>query len=121
VPILIGIGMWTIPTTHAFVPSAGLDPFGMMTTVKVLPAAQYDDYSVGLAGNGDARRLPGPLFSAGNGVRRESLLLDWQKEVKHAHHHAHHHAHGNHRRGVDRYDVTGSSRQRGSYLSLSLR
>jgi len=46
VPILIGIGMWTIPTTHAFVPSAGLDPFGMMTTVKVLPAAQYDDYSV---------------------------------------------------------------------------
>jgi hypothetical protein len=44
--ILIGLGMWTIPTTHAFVPSAGLDPFGMMTTVKVLPAAQYDDYSV---------------------------------------------------------------------------
>ncbi len=46
VPVLIGLGMWTIPTTHAFVPSAGLDPFGMMTTVKVLPAAQYDDYSV---------------------------------------------------------------------------
>ncbi|MFY9900526.1 MAG: hypothetical protein WBG18_19860 [Xanthobacteraceae bacterium] len=44
--ILIGLVMWTIPTTHAFVPSAGLDAFGMMTTVKVLPAAQYDDYSV---------------------------------------------------------------------------
>jgi hypothetical protein len=44
--ILIGLGIWTIPTTHAFVPSAGLDPFGMMTTVKVLPAAQYVDDSV---------------------------------------------------------------------------
>jgi hypothetical protein len=44
--ILIGLGMWTIPTTHAFVTFARLDPFGMMTSVKVLPTAQYDDYSV---------------------------------------------------------------------------
>ena len=50
--ILIGVGMWTIPTTHVFVPSAGLDPLGTldplgkMTTVKVMPVAQYDDYAL---------------------------------------------------------------------------
>ncbi|MGB6287791.1 MAG: hypothetical protein WBG18_25800 [Xanthobacteraceae bacterium] len=50
--ILIGLGMWTIPTTLVFVPSAGLDPLGTldwlgtMTTVKGLPAEQYDDYAL---------------------------------------------------------------------------
>jgi hypothetical protein len=44
--ILIGLGIWTVPTTHALVPSPGVNPFGMMTTAKALPAAHYDDYSV---------------------------------------------------------------------------
>ena len=44
--ILIGLGIWTVPTTHAFVPSAGIDPSAMMTTIKGLPASHYDDYSV---------------------------------------------------------------------------
>jgi len=44
--ILIGLGIWTVPTTHAFVPSAGNDPSAMMTTITGLPASHYDDYSV---------------------------------------------------------------------------
>ena len=44
--ILIGLGMWTVPTSHAFVPSAGNDPLGMMATITGLPAAHFDDYSV---------------------------------------------------------------------------
>jgi hypothetical protein len=44
--ILIGLATWTVPTSHAFAPSSGVDPFGMMTTVTALPVAHYDDYSV---------------------------------------------------------------------------
>ena len=44
--ILIGLGMWTVPTTQAFVPSVGIDPTGMMATAKNLPTSHYDDYSV---------------------------------------------------------------------------
>ena len=44
--ILIGLATWTIPTSHAFTPSVGIDPFGMMTTATALPIAHYDDYSV---------------------------------------------------------------------------
>jgi hypothetical protein len=44
--ILVGLAIWTIPTTNAFTSSAGVDPFGMMTTVTALPVAHYDDYSV---------------------------------------------------------------------------
>ena len=44
--ILIGLATWTVPTSHAFTPSSGVDPFGMMTTVTALPVAHYDDYSV---------------------------------------------------------------------------
>jgi hypothetical protein len=44
--ILIGLATWTIPTSSAFTSPAGVDPFGMMTTVTALPVAHYDDYSV---------------------------------------------------------------------------
>jgi hypothetical protein len=44
--ILIGRATWTIPTSHAFTPSVGVDPFGMMTTATALPVAHYDDYSL---------------------------------------------------------------------------
>jgi hypothetical protein len=44
--ILIGLATWTIPTSNAFAPSAGVDPFGMMTTLTAQPVAHYDDYSV---------------------------------------------------------------------------
>jgi hypothetical protein len=44
--ILIGLATWTIPTSSAFTSSAGVDPFGMMTTATALPVAHYDDYSV---------------------------------------------------------------------------
>jgi hypothetical protein len=44
--ILIGLATWTVPTSNAFTSSAGVDPFGMMTTATALPAAHYDDYSV---------------------------------------------------------------------------
>ncbi|MGB9391920.1 MAG: hypothetical protein WCB70_18310 [Xanthobacteraceae bacterium] len=43
---LIGLTTWTVPTSHAFTPSSGVDPFGMMTTITALPVAHYDDYSV---------------------------------------------------------------------------
>ena len=44
--ILIGLGMWTVPSTHAFVPSAGIDPIAMMSTITGLPVSHYDDYSL---------------------------------------------------------------------------
>jgi hypothetical protein len=44
--ILIGLAAWTIPTSHAFTSSAGVDPFGIMTTTTALPVVHYDDYSV---------------------------------------------------------------------------
>ena len=44
--ILIGLGMWTVPSTRAFVPSAGIDPTAMMSTITGLPVSHYDDYSV---------------------------------------------------------------------------
>jgi hypothetical protein len=44
--ILIGLATWTIPTSSAFTASAGIDPFGMMTTATALPVAHYDDYSL---------------------------------------------------------------------------
>jgi hypothetical protein len=44
--ILIGLATWTVPTSHAFTPSSGVDPLGMTTTVTTLPVAHYDDYSV---------------------------------------------------------------------------
>jgi hypothetical protein len=44
--ILIGLGIWTVPTTHAFVPNAGIDPAGMMVAAKNLPTSHFDDYSL---------------------------------------------------------------------------
>lgn len=44
--ILIGLGIWTVPSTRAFAPSAGIDPTAMMSTVTGLPVTHYDDYSV---------------------------------------------------------------------------
>ena len=44
--ILIGLGLWTVPSTQAFVPSAGIDPAAMMSTTTGLPVSHYDDYSV---------------------------------------------------------------------------
>jgi hypothetical protein len=44
--VLIGLATWTVPTTQAFVGSAGIDPSAMMSTAKDLPASHYDDYSV---------------------------------------------------------------------------
>jgi hypothetical protein len=44
--VLIGLGTLTVPTTQALVAAPGIDPSGMMTTGKNLPASHYDDYSV---------------------------------------------------------------------------
>jgi hypothetical protein len=44
--ILLGLGIWTVPTTSAFVANTGIDPSAMMITAKGLPTAHYDDYSV---------------------------------------------------------------------------
>jgi hypothetical protein len=44
--VLIGLATWRVPTTQAFVGSAGIDPSAMMSTAKDLPASHYDDYSV---------------------------------------------------------------------------
>ena len=44
--ILIGLQTWTVPTTHAFVAVAGINPSEMMTTAKNLPTSHYDDYFV---------------------------------------------------------------------------
>ena len=44
--ILIGLGLWTVPTTQAFVPSIGIDPLTMMSTATNLPTSQYVDYSL---------------------------------------------------------------------------
>ena len=44
--ILIGLGMWSVPSTQAFVPSTGIDPSAMMSTITGLPVSHYDDYSV---------------------------------------------------------------------------
>ena len=44
--ILIGLATWTVPTTQAFVASAGVDPLGMMITARDLPTSHFDDYSV---------------------------------------------------------------------------
>ena len=37
--ILIGLGMWSVPSTQAFVPSAGIDPTAMMSTITGLPVS----------------------------------------------------------------------------------
>ena len=44
--ILIGLGVWTIPTTQAFVPTVGIDPAAMMGAATKLQTSHYDDYSV---------------------------------------------------------------------------
>ena len=44
--ILIGLGVWTIPTTRAFVPTVGIDTAALMGAATNLPTAHYDDYSV---------------------------------------------------------------------------
>jgi hypothetical protein len=44
--ILIGLGIWTVPTTHAFVPNVGIDPAGMMAVAKDLPTSHFHDYSL---------------------------------------------------------------------------
>jgi len=44
--ILIGVGVWTVSTTHTLAATAAIDPSGMMTNAKDLPTSQYDDYSV---------------------------------------------------------------------------
>ena len=44
--ILIGLGVWTIPTTQAFVPAVGIDTAAMMGAATNLPTYHYDDYSV---------------------------------------------------------------------------
>jgi hypothetical protein len=44
--ILVGLGMWNVPSTQAFVPSAGIDPIAMMSTSTGLPVSHYDDYSL---------------------------------------------------------------------------
>jgi hypothetical protein len=44
--ILIGLATWTVPTTQAFVGSAGVDPSAMMITATDLPISHYDDYSL---------------------------------------------------------------------------
>jgi hypothetical protein len=44
--ILIGVGVWTVSTTHTLAATAGIDPSGMMANAKDLPTSHYDDYSV---------------------------------------------------------------------------
>ena len=44
--ILIGLGLWTVPNTQAFVPSIGIDPLTMMSTATNLPTSHYVDYSL---------------------------------------------------------------------------
>jgi hypothetical protein len=44
--ILIGLGLWTVPTTQAFVPTVGVDPTAMMSTATNLPTSHYVDYSL---------------------------------------------------------------------------
>jgi len=44
--ILIGLGLWSVPTTQAFVPSIGIDPLTMMSTATNLPTSHYVDYSL---------------------------------------------------------------------------
>ena len=44
--ILIGLGLWTVPTTQAFVPSIGIGPLTMMSTATNLPTSHYVDYSL---------------------------------------------------------------------------
>jgi|307.fasta_scaffold1753926_1 hypothetical protein len=44
--ILIGLGLWTVPTTQALVPSIGIDPLTMMSTATNLPTSHYVDYSL---------------------------------------------------------------------------
>jgi hypothetical protein len=44
--ILIGLGVWTVPTSRAFVSTVGVDPAAMMSAATNLPTSHYDDYSV---------------------------------------------------------------------------
>jgi len=44
--ILIALGMWTVPSTQALVPSVGIDPTAMTSTITGLPVSHYDDYSL---------------------------------------------------------------------------
>jgi len=44
--ILIGLRLWTVPTTQALVPSIGIDPLTMMSTATNLPTSHYVDYSL---------------------------------------------------------------------------
>ena len=44
--ILIGLGLWTVPTTQAFVPTVNVDPMAMMSTATNLPTSHYVDYSL---------------------------------------------------------------------------
>jgi hypothetical protein len=44
--ILIGLGLWTVPTTQAFAPTVGVDPMAMMSTATNLPTSHYVDYSL---------------------------------------------------------------------------
>ena len=41
--ILIGLGLWTVSTTQAFVPTVGVDPMAMMSTATNLPTSHYVD------------------------------------------------------------------------------
>jgi hypothetical protein len=43
--VLIGVGVWTVPTTRTLAGGMGIDPSGM-TSAKDLPTSHYDDYSV---------------------------------------------------------------------------
>jgi hypothetical protein len=44
--ILIGLGLWTVPTTQAFVPTVSVDPMAMTSTATNLPTSHYVDYSL---------------------------------------------------------------------------
>ena len=44
--VLIGLGIWTVPTTHAFVSNVGIDPAGMLAAAKNLPTSHFVDYSL---------------------------------------------------------------------------
>jgi hypothetical protein len=44
--ILIGLGIWTIPTTHALAPTASIDPGALMSTATNLPTSHFHDYSL---------------------------------------------------------------------------
>ena len=44
--ILIGLGVWTVPTTRAFFPTVGIDTAAMTSAATNLPTSHYVDYSL---------------------------------------------------------------------------